>query len=88
MFSSGSSGYMPAKGGFSPADGYSVGGKAANAPPGMNLGADFPFVCETCLGPNAYVRMIKMPFGAKECKISARPYQPFRWRAGPGGRRT
>jgi pre-mRNA-splicing factor RBM22/SLT11 len=85
---SGSSGYAPARGGFSAADGYNneCNGSTANCPPGMNLGSDFPFVCETCLGPNPYVRMIKMQFGSKECKISARPYQPFRWRAGPGGR--
>jgi hypothetical protein len=82
------SGYAPARGGFSAADGYNneCNGSMGGAPPGMNLGSDFPFVCETCLGPNPYVRMIKMTFGAKECKISARPYQPFRWRAGPGGR--
>ena len=55
---------------------------------GMTVGADFPFVCETCLGPNPYVRMIKMRYGSKTCKICDEPYQPFRWRAGPGGRRS
>jgi len=50
------------------------------------VGDDFPFVCEVCLGPNPYVRMVKLPYGDKLCKISTRPFQAFRWRAGPGGR--
>uniref|UniRef100_A0A7S2GRU9 RRM domain-containing protein n=1 Tax=Octactis speculum TaxID=3111310 RepID=A0A7S2GRU9_9STRA len=61
-------------------------GRKADTPNGMAVGTDFPFVCEVCLGPNPYVRMVKMPFGDKLCKISARPFQAFRWRAGPGGR--
>lgn len=47
---------------------------------------DFPQLCETCLGSNPYVRMIKTPFGNKLCKISNVPYQGFRWKAGPQGR--
>lgn len=47
---------------------------------------DFPMICETCLGPNPYVRMTKLPYGHKLCKISNLPYQAFRWKAGPGGR--
>jgi len=43
-------------------------------------------ICETCLGPNPYVRMTKLPFGSKLCKISNLPYQGFRWKAGPNGR--
>ena len=43
-------------------------------------------LCETCLGQNPYVRMVKMPFGQKLCKISTAPYQSFRWKAGPQGR--
>ena len=43
-------------------------------------------LCETCLGGNPYVRMIKTPFGTKLCKISQQPYQGFRWKAGPQGR--
>ena len=43
-------------------------------------------LCETCLGPNPFVRMVKTPFGRKLCKISKRPYQGFRWKAGPQGR--
>ena len=47
---------------------------------------DFPMLCETCLGPNPYVRMTKLPFGHKLCKISNLPFQAFKWKAGPGGR--
>jgi pre-mRNA-splicing factor RBM22/SLT11 len=43
-------------------------------------------LCETCLGQNPYVRMVKLPFGQKLCKISTAPYQGFRWKAGPQGR--
>ena len=43
-------------------------------------------ICETCLGPNPYVRMSKLPYGYKLCKISNLPYQAFKWKAGPGGR--
>ncbi|CAE7539404.1 rbm22, partial [Symbiodinium microadriaticum] len=47
---------------------------------------DFPMLCETCLGQNPYVRMVKLPFGQKLCKIAGAPYQAFRWKAGPQGR--
>jgi pre-mRNA-splicing factor RBM22/SLT11 len=60
--------------------------KRSNAPNGMEVGIDFPFVCEVCLGPNPYVRMVKGKPGDKLCKISGRPFTSFRWRAGPGGR--
>ena len=80
-------------GGYRPGVGDRPGGwggqaivKRSNAPNGMEVGIDFPFVCETCLGPNPYVRMVKMPPGDKMCKISGRGFQSFRWRAGPGGR--
>jgi pre-mRNA-splicing factor RBM22/SLT11 len=43
-------------------------------------------ICETCLGPNPYVRMTKLPFGTKLCKISNLPFQGFRWKPGPNGR--
>lgn len=51
----------------------------------LTVGEDFPIVCETCLGPNPYVRMIKLRFGDKTCAISARPFQGFRWKP-QGGR--
>lgn len=74
----------PGPGGWAAPQGGLV--KRADAPDGLAVGVDFPFVCEVCLGPNPYVRMVKLPFGDKLCKISQRPYQAFRWRAGPGGR--
>lgn len=43
-------------------------------------------ICETCLGQNPYVRMVKLPYGDKLCKITNTPYQAFRWKAGPTGR--
>jgi pre-mRNA-splicing factor RBM22/SLT11 len=70
--------------------GYSAKNGARSAPlqklasTGASLGEDFPMLCETCLGQNPYVRMTKMPFGEKLCKISNVPYQAFRWKAGGG----
>jgi len=46
---------------------------------------EFPTVCETCLGPNPYVRMQKFPSGGT-CHISRRPYTVFRWKAGSDAR--
>merc|ERR1712216_116354 len=44
-----------------------------------------PLVCETCLGPNHYIRMQKFPWGGT-CHVSGRPYTVFRWKAGSGAR--
>ena len=47
--------------------------------------SDFPILCETCLGENPYLRMMKEP-ADKACKICERPYTTFRWRPGPRAR--
>ena len=86
-----------ASGGYRPALGVDqylatavAGGARDDGTPGqrkeLQVGNDFPIVCETCLGPNPYVRMIKQRFGEKLCKISSAPMQSFRWKAGPQGR--
>lgn len=46
---------------------------------------EFPILCETCLGPNPYVRMNKIPNGCA-CKICERPFTVFRWKPGPNAR--
>lgn len=46
---------------------------------------EFPILCETCLGPNPFVRMTKEPCG-KACKICDRPFCVYRWQPGPKAR--
>jgi len=47
--------------------------------------ADYPILCQTCLGDNPYLRMTKEKFG-KQCKICERPFTVFRWCPGQGMR--
>lgn len=47
--------------------------------------SEFPILCETCLGPNPFVRMSKQEFG-RSCGTCARPFTVFRWNPGSGAR--
>lgn len=47
--------------------------------------AEMPIVCETCLGPNPFVRMQRIEYGGT-CHISGRPYTVFRWKPGNDAR--
>ena len=46
---------------------------------------NFPSICETCLGDNPYVRMLKEKYG-KECKICTRPFTVFKYKPGSKAR--
>ncbi|GAW83845.1 RNA-binding protein [Plasmodium gonderi] len=47
--------------------------------------SELPILCETCLGENPYVRLIKEENG-KECKICNNPFTLFRWKPGQKAR--
>lgn len=47
---------------------------------------EFPIICETCLGPNPYVRMLEDKHG-RECKVCERPFRSYSWRPGGHGMR-
>ncbi|KAH9415713.1 pre-mRNA-splicing factor RBM22 [Dermatophagoides pteronyssinus] len=38
----------------------------------------FPILCQTCLGDNPFLRVMKEKYGA-ECKVCNRPFTTFRW---------
>lgn len=48
---------------------------------------EFPILCETCLGPNPYVRMLEDRAG-RECKVCERPFRSHSWRPGGHGMRA
>lgn len=66
--------------------GYSSSSEAGSggAGPSLSAGEEFPMLCETCLGPNPYIRMVKLAPGAKLCKISEKAFQAFRWKPAGG----
>ncbi|KAK2197800.1 bifunctional Pre-mRNA-splicing factor Cwc2-Slt11/Zinc finger [Babesia duncani] len=47
--------------------------------------SEFPTLCETCLGPNPLIRMLKEKAG-KTCRICDGPFTMFRWKPGPKAR--
>ena len=63
---------------------HSTGALTAEADTSLAAGDDFPMLCETCLGSNPYIRMVKLPPGAKLCKITGKAYQAFRWKPAGG----
>ncbi len=46
---------------------------------------EFPIACETCLGDNPYLRVMRDRL-AKGCSVCERPMTSFRWKPGPKAR--
>merc|ERR1712137_683393 len=42
--------------------------------------SDLPFVCDSCLGPNSYVRLLKFTHGSK-CHLTGKAFTVYRWKA-------
>eukprot|EP00761_Pharyngomonas_kirbyi_P010327 gb/GECH01010347.1/.p1 GENE.gb/GECH01010347.1/~~gb/GECH01010347.1/.p1 ORF type:complete len:384 (+),score=84.78 gb/GECH01010347.1/:1-1152(+) len=51
----------------------------------QDQGEPFPILCESCLGPNPYLRMMKEP-RSQSCKMCDRPMTSFKWRPGSQAR--
>jgi len=66
--------------------GAAKGGISGDPKKAATESADFPILCESCLGPNPYLRMLKDSLGA-ECQICTRPFTLFRWKPGGAGTR-
>ncbi len=45
--------------------------------------SDFPIICESCMGDNPFMRMMR---DRRACHICNRPYSAFHYKAGRQGR--
>jgi pre-mRNA-splicing factor RBM22/SLT11 len=64
----------------------SAGGASVDPRKAAVEASNFPILCETCLGPNPYVRMLQDKWG-RPCKVCERPFTVFRWNPGGAGSR-